>query len=443
MDQTYQSSIKRKVMAVILLASVVVSLLTVIAFVVCDVVTFKQTLVRNVLSQGRLIAENSAGALAFSDQADAENALASLRSEPHLVAAALYDKQGHLFAKFPANAPDSSFPPKPEKWAYQFQNHSLCIFQPVVRSGATLGTVFLQSNLQGLTERLRRYAEISFIILVLALLVAVILSNMLQRRISTPIVALAKIARAISEQQDYTIRASRVSNDELGLLTDSFNTMLERIYKTEIEMRQARDEAVAASHAKDDFLAALSHELRTPLNPVLLIASDAAANLELPAAIRKDFETIGKNVELEARLIDDLLDLTRVARGRVQLNLRKIKVNDLLQEVIAHFQAELDGKQIELSRDLRANPDVIEGDPVRLQQILWNVLKNAAKFTPEKGKVSVITQTADNTLKVEIMDTGIGITPNELKRVFDPFSQGDHAAENAHRVAPWQNLRIQ
>lgn len=558
MNPTSDSSIKHKVMAVILLACLAVSLVTVIAFVVSDVLTFKESIVRNLESQGRLIAQNSAAALAFSDQNDANHLLASLRTEPHVIAAAIYDQHGRLFAKYPPDIPDGSLPHQPEKWPYKFQKQSLCIFQPVVQSGGRLGTIYLQSDLRGLTGRLRRYGIISVLILVLSLLVAVFLSNMLQRRISRPIVALARVARAISERRDYSIRAARLSNDEVGLLTDSFNTMLDRIQKTdsalraseaqfrlvtnqapvllahldkelrfkfvnqpfaahfgrepgqiigqlaldvagpsqfetvrpymekvlageqvqfelemtgaqkqagwshveytpekdsqgqiigfvavhtdvtsrkeaEIEMARARDDALAASRAKDDFLAALSHELRTPLNPVLLIASDAASSRELPEAIRKDFEIIGKNIELEARLIDDLLDLTRIARGRLRLKLQKINANELLRNAVAHFHTDLAGKHLQLFLDLKADPATVEADPLRLQQILWNVLKNAVKFTPENGRVSVTSRTCDKRLDIEIKDTGIGITPEELKRVFDPFSQGDHAAENAHR----------
>lgn len=554
----YESSIKRKVMTVIVLASFAVSLVTVTAFVLYDVMTFKQSMVGNLVSQGRLIAENSAASLAFKDQDDARKVLASLRTEPDVVAAAIYDQQGQLFASYPADIPRGQLPQKPEKWAYKFQNNSLCIFQPVIHSGDPFGTIYLRSNLSVLTRRLRLYGVISLLILLASLLVAILLSNMLQRRISKPIVALAKTARAISQRQDYSIRAARLSNDELGYLTDSFNKMLERIQNTdsavrareaqfrlvtnqapvllahldkdfrykfvnkpyaslfdcepeeivgmraldvvgpaqfeterpymervlageqvqfeletthaqngqrwshveytpekdhdgqtigfvavhtdvtsrkraEIEMQQARDEALAASQAKDDFLAALSHELRTPLNPVLLIASDAAGDKELPEPVRRNFEIIGKNVELEARLIDDLLDLTRISRGRLRLNLEEINLNQVLQEVITNFEPEIANKQIDLVRDLKAGPARVEADAVRLQQILWNVLRNALKFTPNNGTISILTRAQDKKLTIQITDTGIGMTPEELKRVFSAFSQGDHAAEKPHR----------
>jgi CheY-like chemotaxis protein len=194
-------------------------------------------------------------------------------------------------------------------------------------------------------------------------------------------------------------------------------------------LQRARDEALAASRAKDDFLAALSHELRTPLSPVLLLASESAADAKLPARVRKDFATIRKCVELEARLIDDLLDLTRITRGKLALERAKLDLAVVLQDALSTIRADLDQKQIELV--VEDIPDFVWvwGDPVRLQQVFWNVLKNAVKFTPWGGRVSVGSRIdpAKETIVIEVTDSGIGITPAELARVFEAFSQGDHA----------------
>ncbi len=191
---------------------------------------------------------------------------------------------------------------------------------------------------------------------------------------------------------------------------------------------EARDRAVAASKAKDNFLAALSHELRTPLTPVLLLASEEAANPDLPASIRADFEMIAKNVALEARLIDDLLDLTRITRGKLTLDVRPADVHVVLQDALTTAREDFAEKRIDLHVNMRAARHQVQGDPVRLQQVFWNVLKNAAKFTPEGGRVDVETSQPDrDRLVVRVTDTGIGLTPAELARIFDAFSQGEHA----------------
>src|SRR5690606_30142899 len=160
-----------------------------------------------------------------------------------------------------------------------------------------------------------------------------------------------------------------------------------------------------------------------------LLASEAADDPQLPAEVRAAFATIRNNVELEARLIDDLLDLTRIVRGKLPLQMRAYDGHAILQAALATVRAEIAQKRIELQLDLAAAPADIWGDAVRVQQIFWNVLKNAVKFTPSGGRIGVRTaRDADrNRLLIRISDTGIGMTSTELGRIFDAFAQGDHA----------------
>ncbi len=202
------------------------------------------------------------------------------------------------------------------------------------------------------------------------------------------------------------------------------------------QLKRAHDEIQLSSRAKDDFLAALSHELRTPLNPVLLVASEHAGNGTLPAPIRADFEMIRKNVELEARLIDDLLDLTRISRGKLSLNKQHAGLHEILQDALAKISGDIEQKQLKLQIKLAAPHDTVLGDTARLQQVFWNVLKNAVKFTPVGGQITVKTSALNNNGKfvVKITDTGIGMSPKEIGRIFNAFSQGDHAAQGgSHR----------
>jgi PAS domain S-box-containing protein len=206
--------------------------------------------------------------------------------------------------------------------------------------------------------------------------------------------------------------------------------------QAERELDRAHKEVVAASRAKDDFLAALSHELRTPLNPVLLLASDSAENPQLPAEVRAQFATIRNNVELEARLIDDLLDITRITHGKLLLNMDWTDIHAVLKEAIATVRFELDEKQISLSLQLAEDQSVMKGDAVRLQQIFWNVLKNAVKFNTQGGEIKVETSIVEDSGKItiKIIDSGIGMAPEEITHIFNAFSQGGHiAGEGAHR----------
>lgn len=198
--------------------------------------------------------------------------------------------------------------------------------------------------------------------------------------------------------------------------------------QAQADLEKARDQAIAASQARDIFLAALSHELRTPLNPVLLIASDAAQNTVLAPAVRADFASIVNHVELEARLIDDLLDLSRISHGKLPVELQATALQPTIRDAIKIMQPELQAKKIGLAVDLGPDEAVVQGDAVRLQQMVWNLLKNAVKFTPEGGKVTVSlrVEPAAGEAWVHVSDSGIGISTDDLPRIFQAFSQGKH-----------------
>ncbi len=219
-------------------------------------------------------------------------------------------------------------------------------------------------------------------------------------------------------------------------LRESHDALEARVDARTAALRLAHEEAQRAGRAKDDFLAALSHELRTPLNPVLLIASEAANNSTFPPEARAHFLTIRKNVELEARLIDDLLDLTRIMRGKLTLSLRPREVHAILRDAIANVQSDIEQKNLTLSLDLEPDEPRVMADDVRLQQVFWNVLKNAVKFTSAPGSIHISSRVGreKNTVIIAIRDTGIGLTREEIARVFDAFSQGNHAiGGHSHR----------
>ena len=202
-------------------------------------------------------------------------------------------------------------------------------------------------------------------------------------------------------------------------------------------LKQARDEAQRASRAKDAFLAALSHELRTPLSPVLLIASEYACDQQLPEDVRQNFDIIRKNIELEARLINDLLDLTRVTTGKFSLQRDHVDACKILMEALETVRPEIRKKEIQLDLDLGADHCTVNGDSVRLQQVFWNVLTNAVKFTPKNGTIRVESSIVQKQkqhieLQVRVTDSGIGMTPEESARVFQAFAQGDHANPNVN-----------
>ncbi|HEY3204377.1 MAG TPA: MASE1 domain-containing protein [Thermoanaerobaculia bacterium] len=190
------------------------------------------------------------------------------------------------------------------------------------------------------------------------------------------------------------------------------------------ERRLAMEEAEAASRAKDQFLAALSHELRTPLTPVLAFSSSLERNPELPTEARRQIEIVRRNAELEARLIDDLLDLTRIARGKLRLEPRPVEVAEALDHVVEICREEAAAKGVTLEGEIAAPGMRVRADPARLRQILWNVVKNAIKFTPAGGRILLRTLVpAPGRISVEVSDTGAGIDRSDIGRIFQPFQQ--------------------
>lgn len=194
----------------------------------------------------------------------------------------------------------------------------------------------------------------------------------------------------------------------------------------ERELRAAKDAAESASKAKDQFLAMLSHELRTPLTPVLatlqLWEMRAAS---LPPLLQSDVKMLRHNVELEARIIDDLLDLTRIARGVLSLSAEEIDVHEIIKLPLDIICSDADGKDIKVALQLHATRHFVHCDAVRLQQVLWNVLRNAVNFTDRKGNITIRTNNHADQITISIEDSGIGMSSETLAKLFTPFEQAD------------------
>jgi two-component system CheB/CheR fusion protein len=190
-----------------------------------------------------------------------------------------------------------------------------------------------------------------------------------------------------------------------------------------VDNRRARAEAEAASHAKDRFLAILSHELRTPLTPVVLALHALERSSDLPAAARSTLDLIRRNVTAELHLIDDLLDVTRISSGKLELVSDETDMHQVIRAAADVCEADFAAKRQRLDVRLGALRHVVRGDGPRLQQVVWNLLKNASKFTPAGGAIRLETQSTDDRFLLAVADTGIGIEPLSLPVIFDAFAQ--------------------
>ncbi|HZE13248.1 MAG TPA: hybrid sensor histidine kinase/response regulator, partial [Chthoniobacterales bacterium] len=177
--------------------------------------------------------------------------------------------------------------------------------------------------------------------------------------------------------------------------------------------------------SKDQFLALLSHELRNPLSPVIAMVGELEASAGDSPEVRRALEVIRRNVELEARLIDDLLDVTRISKGKLQLSLETASVHEILQRSYEICREEIAAKDLKIEFRLRAERAYVEGDPARLQQVFWNLIKNSVKFTPAKGRIAIETlNPTPDQLEIRTTDTGIGIESEQMDRIFNAFEQG-------------------
>jgi signal transduction histidine kinase len=216
-------------------------------------------------------------------------------------------------------------------------------------------------------------------------------------------------------------------NVNLLRLQGSQETIQGVLYLVEDKTRDVtlRQELIGANAAKDQFLALLSHELRSPLSPVIAMVGELEAELPDSRPVREALEVVRRNVELEARLIDDLLDVTRIAKGKLQLSFEPICVHQILQRAYEICREEIVAKNLEAEFHLRATQTHVEGDPARLQQVFWNLIKNSVKFTPEKGRITIETlNPTPGKIEVRVIDTGIGIEPEKIDKIFNAFEQG-------------------
>ena len=230
------STIQRKLMHLVLLISGVVLFLTCIGFFAYEFYTFRKASKDHLSTLGEIVSANSTAALAFDSPDDSNEILQALKAEKHIVAACIYDAKGNVFARYPLTLSEKNFPKHQGKDGYMFVNGNIEGFQPVIQADNRLGTLYLQSDMKAIYQRFERYGMIALLVIAVSVFVAWLLTRKLQKSISEPILALAETAAKISDENDYTVRAKKFDNDEVGLLTDSFNQMITHIQRQNAEI---------------------------------------------------------------------------------------------------------------------------------------------------------------------------------------------------------------
>jgi signal transduction histidine kinase len=427
--------IRRKLTLVYVLTTAAALLLASAGFLFFEVIGARRVIVEKATVQADIIGANSASALVFQDRVAAEGTLAAVRDDPHVVAAALYAKDGTRFAAYVRAGgalPGALAAPLPDAEArYAFGADHLLVESPVELDGERVGTVRLLSDLGELNGMVLRYTVILVLVFALALAAALPVLSRLQRVISGPIMHLVEQAKIVSSDRNYAVRATRTSADELGLLVDTFNEMLGQIQQRDAALQRARATAEAANRAKDEFLAVVSHELRTPLTPILAWARMLRDRHLDEAGAGRAAEIIERNARSQAQLVEDLLDVSRITAGTLRLSIQQVAIAPVVEAAIEAVRptAALKGVRVHLERAPDAG--MVAGDAERLKQVFWNLLSNAIKFTPRDGEVRVALRRVGSHVEIAVRDTGQGIEPEFLPYVFDRFRQADSTSTRA------------
>lgn len=427
--------IRQKLMTMILVTSGVVLVLTCATFIGYELLTYRRAAIRQLTTLGEIVAANSTAALSFKNSDDAQETLHALKAEPHIVAACLY-RDGRIFSRYPADAPAENFPAAPEADGLRFSGSDLLSFTPVIQAKGSerIGTLYLCSDLGETYARLRFYTGLGLFVVLLCSVVAYMLSRVLQSQISNPIRSLAETAAAISERRDYSVRASKHGEDEIGALTDAFNHMLAQIQEqNELLERRVRERTAELELANDEleaFCSSAAHDLRTPLRAIsgfseLLL--DSRTKLS-PADTQRYIRMIRDGSSQMADLINALLSFSRL--GRQELTREAVDLEQICYEVFEDLENERRDRDVELRV---ASLPLAQVDPQLLRVVFTNLLSNAIKYSRPREHALIevgVTQIEGEPGPVYyVRDNGVGFDMRHTKKLFGVFQRLHHAHE--------------